>query len=162
MAFQSDLIYLICSTMSTFFWTISLFEIGIKKNWKKTENVFETRKKWYIFCYQIFSDLLWERIVLVIQKNFWINYWDLETCRKTQKNVIFQFQNGKLDIGGAGKWHFLGFWLMGFSKKNCFLFFPNENQLGFHMRYHLFLHYLWNGFFRILEKTSSELICTRL
>ena len=33
--------------------------------------------------------------------------------------------------------------------KKCFLvnqiddFFSNENQLGFHMRYHLFLHYGW-------------------
>ena len=34
------------------------------------------------------------------------------------------------------------FWLLGFSKK-IFLFFPNENQLDFHMRYHLFLHYEW-------------------
>ena len=41
----------------------------------------------------------------------------------------------------------------------CMFLNPNENQLGFHMRYHLFLHY---GFFRIWEKTSSELLCTRL
>ena len=36
-----------------------------------------------------------------------------------------------------------GFWLLDFSKKNkfCFSFFLNENQLGFHMRYHLFQHY---------------------
>ena len=27
--------------------------------------------KWYIFCYQNFSDLLWEKIVLVTEKNFW-------------------------------------------------------------------------------------------
>ena len=27
-----------------------------------------------------------------------------------------------------------------FQKKS---FFPNENQLGFHMRFHLFLHYKW-------------------
>ena len=38
---------------------------------------------------------------------------------------------------------FFGFWLLGFSKKIYFLFFPSENQLGFHMRYHLFLHYGW-------------------
>ena len=38
---------------------------------------------------------------------------------------------------------FLGF--VGFQKKN-----PNENQLGFHMRYHLFLHYGW--FLLNLEK----------
>ena len=24
-----------------------------------------------VFCYKIFSDLLWEKIVLVIEKNFW-------------------------------------------------------------------------------------------
>ena len=37
------------------------------------------------------------------------------------------------------------FWLSGLSKKN-----PNENQLGFHMRYCLFLHYVW--FLQNLEK----------
>ena len=31
------------------------------------------------------------------------------------------------------------FWVL-ISKKNV-LFFRNENQIGFHMRYHLFLHY---------------------
>ena len=40
-------------------------------------------------------------------------------------------------------------------QKKMFLFFPNENQRAFHMRYHLFLH-------RILEKTWSELIRTWL
>jgi hypothetical protein len=34
---------------------------------------------------------------------------------------------------------FFGFWLLGFS--NFVLLVPNENQLGFHMRYDLFLHY---------------------
>ena len=42
------------------------------------------------------------------------------------------------------------FWLnIGFFKKFV-LFIPNENQLGFHMRYHLFLHFGW--FFQNLEK----------
>ena len=47
-----------------------------------------------VFCYQNCSDLLWEKIVLLIEKNFWNrgwrpriqirkNYWDLETCRKS-------------------------------------------------------------------------------
>ena len=53
-------------------------------------------------------------------------------------------------MDGAGKWHFLGFWLLGFSKEIIFLFFPNENQLSFHMRYHLFLHY--KCFFQNLGK----------
>ena len=43
--------------------------------------------------------------------------------------------------------------ILGFSKNFCFLFFPNENQLGFHMRY---------GFSRNLQKTSFQLWCTRL
>ena len=41
-------------------------------------------------------------------------------------------------------------------QKKMVLFFPNENQRAFHMRYHLFLHYGW------FPKTWSELICTRL
>ena len=34
------------------------------------------------------------------------------------------FQNGKLDIGGAGKWQVLvfGTWFLGFSKNVCFVF----------------------------------------
>ena len=43
-----------------------------------------------------------------------------------------------------------GFWLLGFSKKIFFLLFPNRNNLGFHMRYHLFLHYGW--FLQNIEK----------
>ena len=54
-----------------------------------------------------------------------------------------------------------GFWLLGFSKKNIFLLFPNENYIGFHMKYHFFFCTM-DGFFRILEKKLSELICTRL
>ena len=38
------------------------------------------------------------------------------------------------------------------------MFFPNENQLGFHIIYSCTM----NGSFRILEMTSSEQICTRL
>ena len=54
----------------------------------------------------------------------------------------WNFHEKILRIGGAGKWHFFGFWLLGFSKKNV-LFFPNENQLGFHMRYHLHISAVW-------------------
>ena len=43
------------------------------------------RSKRIVFCYQNCSDLLWEKIVLVIEKNFWnsrlkaenlLNFWD--------------------------------------------------------------------------------------
>ena len=54
----------------------------------------------------------------------------------------WNFRKNILRIGGAEKWHFLAFWLLGFSKKNCFVF-CNANQLGFYMRYHLLLHYGW-------------------
>ena len=61
-------------------------------------------KSLMVFCYQNCSDLLWEKIILVIEKNFWncwyikecwrflisnkleqleFNYRDLETCRKS-------------------------------------------------------------------------------
>ena len=57
-----------------------------------------------------------------------------------------------LRIGRAQKWHLFlvfGFQLFVFSKKNCFVF-PNINQFGIHIRYHLFLHFKW--FFENLGK----------
>ena len=36
-------------------------------------------------------------------------------------------------------------------------FFPNENQLGFHMRYHLFLHYGW-----FLQNLGKDFIRTNM
>ena len=51
--------------------------------------------------------------------------------------------------------HFLGFL---FFKK--ILFFPNEYQLGFHMKYHLFLNYEW--ILQNLKKISFKLTRTRL
>ena len=45
-----------------------------------------------------------------------------------------------------------------FQKKNLHLI---KKTKGFHMRYNFFFCTM-DGFFRILEKTSSELICTRL
>ena len=47
-----------------------------------------------------------------------------------------------------------GYWV--FQNKNV-LFFPNENQLGFHMRYHLFLHYEW-----FLQNLGKEFIRTNM
>ena len=49
----------------------------------------------------------------------------------------------------------LPFWFF-FQKKLLHL---NAKKQSIHMRYHLFLQY---GSFRIMEKTSSELICTWL
>ena len=39
----------------------------------------DLNKKWYIFCYQNCSDLLWEKIVLVIEKN--IRGWRPRICQ---------------------------------------------------------------------------------
>ena len=75
------------------------------------------------------------------------------------ENVIFQFLNGKLDIGGARKWHFFWFLIIGFVK--ClFCFIPMKISLPFIWG----IVYFWtmDGFFRMLKKTSSELICTSL
>ena len=48
-----------------------------------------------------------------------------------------------------------------FSENFCFvLFFSDAKNLGFHLRYHFFCN--MDGFFRILKKRLSELICTRL
>ena len=55
------------------------------------------------------------------------------------------FRKKILRIGGTGKWHFFGFWLLSFLKKNCFVF-----SLWKSAWYHLFLHYEW--FLQNLEK----------
>ena len=81
-----------------------------------------------------------------IQFTIWEQFLQFTACKSVEidpmgKEVVQQkkmFSNGKLDIGGAGKWYFFGFWLItywGFQKN------PNENQLGFHIRYHLFLNW---------------------
>ena len=49
---------------------------------------------------------------------------------------------------------FFGFWILGSSNK---LFFTNENQLGFHMWYHLFLHYGW-----FLQNLGKDFIRTNM
>ena len=43
------------------------------------------KKEWYVFCYQNCSDLLWEKIVLVIEKNFW-------NSRQKAKNLQEQWK----------------------------------------------------------------------
>ena len=73
------------------------------------------------------------------------------------------FPNGILDIGGAGKWHFFwylvfGYWV--FQKKIFFCFFPMKITLAF--IWCIIYSCTMDGFFRILIKTSSELICTQL
>ena len=50
-----------------------------------------------------------------------------------------------------------GFWLLVFSKKKFFLLFPNENYIGFHMRYHLFLQYGW-----FLQNLGKEAVRTNM
>ena len=35
-----------------------------------------------VFCYQNCSDLLWEKIVLLIEKKLWLYYWELEIWKK--------------------------------------------------------------------------------
>ena len=39
-------------------------------------NQLPASKKGLVFCYQNCSDILWEQIVLVIEKNFWNFFWD--------------------------------------------------------------------------------------
>ena len=72
-----------------------------------------------------------------------------QSLKSLQKNI---------DVWRSWKWHFLvfGFWLLGFSKKNC-LFLLNGNQLGFHMRYHLFLLYGW-----FLQNLGKDYIRTNM
>ena len=72
-----------------------------------------------------------------------------------------KFSQKILRIGGGGKWHFLGdhfdFFFF-FSKKNCFILLKRPKAFIWGIIFFCTM----DGFFRILEKTSSELICTRL
>ena len=55
----------------------------------------EAPQKWYIFCYQNCSDLLWETIVLVIEKNFWksrLKAKDLQNCWDHKNNLFKQWK----------------------------------------------------------------------
>ena len=62
-------------------------------------------------------------------------------------------------IGGAGKWPLFRrqFWILFLKKKN---FFASSSPEVFIWGSIFFC--TMNGFFRILEKTSSEILCTRL
>ena len=83
-------------------------------------------------------------LVIFIEKNFFFEKPD-NWKQKNKINVIFQrcqftqgpitdilmknIEMGELEIDVFCYWFFFS------------IFFPNENQLGFHMRYHLILHY---------------------
>ena len=69
------------------------------------------------------------------------------------KDQSLKFSRKNIENWRSWKMTFFWFLVPGYwgFQNFCFLFFPNENQGGFHMRYHLFLHYGW--FFRIIEKT---------
>ena len=44
-----------------------------------------------VFCYQNCSDLLWEKIVLVIEKNFWNSRLKAENLQKFWEYYLEQF-----------------------------------------------------------------------
>ena len=58
------------------------------------------------------------------------------------KDQSLKFLQINIENWRSWKMTFFGFLVIGFFNF-VFLFFLNENQLGFHMRYHLFLHYWW-------------------
>ena len=60
------------------------------------------------------------------------------------------------------KWLLFSFWLLGCSKKNFVLFLLNEKNQGGSYEVVFISELYADGFFRILKKTVSELICTRL
>ena len=74
--------------------------------------------------------------------------------------ILIQGPIPKISVGGAGKWHFL-FWVLSSSKKNVCFFPPNENQLGFNMRYHLFLHFGWflQNLGKYFIQTNMHMFC---
>ena len=76
-----------------------------------------------------------------------------------QRTNPWNFREKILRIGGAGKWVFFSrpFWIF-FSKKYIYVYiFSNENNLGFHIWYHFFLHY---GCF--LQNLGKDFIWTNM
>jgi hypothetical protein len=67
----------------------------------------------------------------------------------------WNFHEKTLRIGGAGKWGFFESAILNFF---CFISMKTSSPCIWGIIY----FYTMDGFFRILEKTSSELICSRL
>ena len=70
-----------------------------------------------VFCYQNCSDLLWEKIVLVIEKNFWNSRLKVENLQNFWDHLNNLFKQSKArTISG----HRMLFWLVpgGFSNQN--------------------------------------------
>jgi len=81
----------------------------------------------------------------------------MQICRDWQHSL----RGGSTDrSSGKAKCHFSGFWIF---QKIIFVSSLNGNQLTFHMRYRLFLHYGWflqnlaKGFIRTYMHTT---VCT--
>ena len=64
-----------------------------------------------VFCYQNCSDLLWEKIVLVIEKNFWNsrlkaenlqNFWEHENLFKPVDKIVLSFLRVALPVLNLG------------------------------------------------------------
>ena len=85
------------------------------------------------------------------------------TNRRTN---LSNFHEKTLRIGGAGKWGFfrVGHYLIFFFFKKEKVFFASSQWKQAAPLYLVRIIYFYTmaGFFRILEKTSSELICTQL
>ena len=71
---------------------------------------------------------------------------------------INRFHEKILRIGGAKKWAFFQLViLIFFFKKNLFFVLFQWKNLGFHMRYHFFLHYGWS-----LQNLGKEAVWTNM
>ena len=132
-----------------FNWRIIFFEHPItinKKNQNQKQNAFF-----------LFLPLFWAYVEQMDNHMGWATSKPFASIYPTHPRTNpWNFHEKILRIGGAGKWHFFGFWLLGFSKKN----FPMKISLVF--IWGIIYFCTMDGFFRILKKTSSELICTRL
>ena len=93
----------------------------------------------------------------------WVTSMPFTSINSTNpKTSPWNFGQKILRIGGAGKWHFvllLLFLVIGFLKK-MFCFFSMNITMAFIWGSIYFC--TMEGFFKILKKALSELICTRL
>ena len=88
-----------------------------------------------VFCYSNCSDLLWEKIVLVIEKNFWNSRLKAENFQKVLLiNYVLQFIN---------VW--IVYWILHISWQSIF---------GWLKRVHLFI--LSGKFFGLLRKMETK------
>ena len=110
-----------------------------------------------VFCYQNCSDLLWEKIVLAFEKNFWnsrlkaenlVKFWNHWRCLRSNELEKLEFKFGK-SAGKVGKSNFLWQKRKGFStsKLNSNITVTSKKFKYLEHLYYLMLKRRWSSWY---------------